>query len=85
MYIDTLAPETTNASLANVEADLRARGVRDNKYDGVFVMGTNLYGFYGGHRILGDTYGGYGYATDKGNASPYYKDHDNGELFSGQV
>lgn len=73
-YIDSLAPDTSDTYLTQVEADLRVRGVKDNQYDGIFVMGTNLTGTNGAHCILENTYGGYGYTDGKGYAASSYQE-----------
>ncbi|GMV37164.1 MAG: hypothetical protein AMXMBFR61_16720 [Fimbriimonadales bacterium] len=59
MIIPTYPPDTSGPSMANIEADLRARGVQNNQYDGCYVTGNNLNGCYGGFVILGQTAAAY--------------------------
>jgi len=68
------------------ERDLKARGVQNNQFDGFYLIAKkNLPGFYGGYRILGNTYGGLGFATGIGVVSPYLDAHHRGELMNAQI
>jgi hypothetical protein len=69
MVIPTYPPDTEGPTMANIEADLRSRGVQDNQYDAVFVTGNGLAGCYGGFVILGETGGAYSRVC--GVPSPY--------------
>lgn len=60
LLIDTVAPDNSGPSYDKVEADLRARGVRDNQYDGLFTTGNGLSGNWGGFMVLGRTGAAFG-------------------------
>jgi hypothetical protein len=60
MPIDGPAPETAGPTYEFIEADLRARGVHDNDYDGVLTTGVGMKGNFGGFRILGDVGAAFG-------------------------
>ncbi len=82
MLIDSECPSTQGPTLDGVVADLRSRGICDDEYDLFFLIANNLDGFTGGWCVLGNTFGGYGYAPDSGMPSPYVNDNT---LHSGQI
>jgi hypothetical protein len=53
-------PSTDGPTMANVETDLRARGILDNQVDAVYVWANNLGGCWGGFTLLGQTAGAFG-------------------------
>ncbi|MBA4378861.1 MAG: hypothetical protein C0395_09475 [Gemmatimonas sp.] len=53
LYID--APLPADIWSPEVEADLRARGVRDGQYDVAYLMGLDLAGCLGPYHVLGST------------------------------
>jgi hypothetical protein len=55
LLADAVAPDNSGPTYEHIEADLRARGIRDNQYDGVFTTGIGLTGNWGGFTILGRT------------------------------
>jgi hypothetical protein len=54
--------------MANIEADLLARGIIENQYEGVFPIARNLAGCLGGFVLLGQTVGAF--AANCGNPYP---------------
>lgn len=60
LLIEAIAPSTQGPTYANVEADLRSRGLRNNQYDAVHTFANNLEGCYGGFVILGNTGASFG-------------------------
>ncbi|MBN1918961.1 MAG: hypothetical protein JW889_13725 [Verrucomicrobia bacterium] len=60
LLIDTEAPDNSGPSYEHIEADLRARGVRDNQYDGLFTTGLGMSGNWGGFMVLGKTGAAFG-------------------------
>jgi len=71
--------------MVNFVFDLNTRGVRNDQFDGFFLIAEGLPGYFGGYQILGNTYGGLGYATYDAADSPYCIEHRAGKLFGGQV
>ena len=55
MVVDAAAPDNAGPTYDNIAADLRARGVQDNQYDGVFATGVGFTGNWGGFQALGKT------------------------------
>jgi hypothetical protein len=53
LLIDTVAPDNSGPSYDNMEKDLRARGVQDNEFDGLFTTGVGMGGNWGGFTVLG--------------------------------
>lgn len=49
------APDNEGPTCEHIEADLRARGVRDDEYDGIYCGGVGLVGNWGGFRVFGHT------------------------------
>ena len=60
MPISAPTPDTRGASFNAIEADLRARGIRDNQYDAVFATGDGMDGCWGGFLALGSTGAAFG-------------------------
>jgi len=59
LQINGEAPSTDGGTMANIEADLRARGIIDNQYEAVFPIARNLAGCLGGFVLLGQTVGAF--------------------------
>jgi hypothetical protein len=59
LMVPTEGPSTDGGTMANVEADLRTRGIIDEQYEGVFPIARNLAGCLGGFRLLGRTVGAF--------------------------
>ena len=57
--INAAAPSTDGPTMSNVEPDLRARGIADNQYQGVFAVARDLGGCWGGFLLLGETVGAF--------------------------
>jgi len=72
---DASLPDNQGPSYDNIEADLRARGIRDNQFDGVYATGLNASGNWGGFRILGKTGAAFGNAG-KGTVLGWYPTND---------
>jgi hypothetical protein len=52
------------ADFTTIENDLRVRGVLDNQYDAIHTVANQLYGFYGGAFMFGQTAGSMAYVSD---------------------
>ena len=84
IFLDGTYQVVNNDHMLQFERDLRARGVKDNQFDGFFLMAKeNLPGFLGGYVILGNTFGGLGYAPTP--AREYMDEFNRGELYGMQV
>jgi hypothetical protein len=59
LMIAAEGPSTDGGTMANIEADLRARGIIDNQYEGVFPIARNVAGCLGGFVLLGQTVGAF--------------------------
>lgn len=59
--IDAEAPSTEGPTMANIEADLRARGVLDDEYDMIYPVDDSIRGCWGGFQLLGRTAGSFGW------------------------
>lgn len=57
MVIETTSPPNEGPTMEFIESDLRARGVADDEYDGVYITGLGLTGNWGGFRMLGNAGG----------------------------
>ena len=60
---DAPMPDNQGPTYEHIEKDLRARGIRDNQYDGVYATGIGATGNWGGYRILGRTGAAFGTAS----------------------
>jgi hypothetical protein len=59
LLIAAEGPSTEGGTMANIETDLRTRGIIDNQYEGVFPIARNLVGCLGGFVLLGQTVGAF--------------------------
>lgn len=74
MPISATAPANDGPTYEHIEADLRARGIKDNQYDGIFTTGIGLNGNWGGFGIFDKTGGAFGGADRRGDLVWYPED-----------
>lgn len=74
---DAVAPDNTGPTMKNIEADVRARGVKDGDYDGMMATGVGMSGNWGGFNILGGAGGCFGGGGRWGTGYPGF-DPDTG-------
>ncbi len=63
LLVDEAPPKHDGPTYDNIVEDLRARGVKDNEYDGLYSTGIRFTGCYGGFRIFDKTAGAFSTCT----------------------
>lgn len=71
MVIEQSAPKNEGPTYQFIEEDLRARGIKDNQYDGIFATGVGFTGNWGGFRVLGKTGAAFGGTDARGGLRWY--------------
>lgn len=74
LLVDTVVPETAGPTYDNLEADLKARGIREGQYDGLIITGVGLAGNWGGFDVLGGTAACFGWGGVQAGLSWYPED-----------
>ncbi len=74
LIFDRTAPENAGPTMANMEEELRAHGIRDGQYDGLIVTGVGLKGNWGGFNVLGGAGGCFGIGGFRGTGYPEFDD-----------
>ena len=64
MPIDVAAPKNDGPTYDFFVEDLRKRGVKDNRYDGIFITGVGMTGNWGGFQVFGGTGAAFGGCGD---------------------
>jgi len=81
LVIPATAPNNDDASYDAILADLQARGVGDDEYDGLYTTGIGLTGNWGGYQFLGHTAGAMGMA-DRGGLFDWWPGDDPGVWYA---
>jgi len=69
LIVDAPAPNNAGPTYDYIVEDLRARGIKDGQYDGIFCTGVGFLGNFGGFRIMGKTGASFGGTDRRGNFS----------------